>query len=37
MEVTDDIRADMAKLREIYTGRIGRHPELMKPIRLAGA
>ena len=37
MEVTADIRADMAKLKEIYGPRIGRHPEMMKPIRLAEA
>lgn len=35
MELTSNVQADMDRLREIYRGRIGRHPELMKPVRLA--
>jgi len=35
MELTSNVKADMDRLREIYAGRVGRRPEMMKPVRLA--
>lgn len=34
LEMSGDPVADMDQLREIYTGKVGRHPEKMGPIRL---
>lgn len=35
MRLTDNVKADMDHLRSIYEGRVGRRPEMMKPVRLA--
>ena len=35
MAATADLRGDMDRLREVYRSKMGRHPERMKPVRLA--
>lgn len=31
---SDDVHADMDRIRQVYAGKLGRHPENMGPIRL---